>query len=203
MTFITIISIGLFVSGCVEAQRPPETILDSPEHHVVNGYKLIEKSMINDAEREFQQALQYDPNFSSALRGMGYVYGIKKSFDSAFKSMESAAVHAKEKQDKALAYVGAIRLHTMKRGEGWLKQSEKYFSLAIAEVKDFPDAYYYIGMAYTTGHRFVQAENSFRKVVEINETFVMEAQEQLKKVQNNLRRVPESENTKRLALILW
>jgi tetratricopeptide (TPR) repeat protein len=202
MTVITIISIGLLLGGCVEGTKPPETILDSPEHHVVNGYKLIEKGMINDAEREFQVALQYDPNLSSALRGMGFVYGIKKSFDPAFKSMERAAAHAKRKQDKALAYVGAIRLYTIKRGEGWLKQAEKYFSLALAEVKDFPEAYYYMGVAYTVDHRFVQAENSFRKVLEINETFVMEAQEQLKKVQNNLRRVPESEYEKRLALHL-
>ena len=202
MTVITIISIGWLLGGCVEGTKPPETILDSPEHHVFNGYKLIEKGMINDAEREFQVALQYDPNLSSALRGMGFVYGIKKSFDPAFKSMERAAAHAKRKQDKALAYVGAIRLHTIKRGEGWLKQSERYFSLALAEVKDFPEAYYYMGVAYTVDHRFVQAENSFRKVLEINETFVMEAQEQLKKVQNNLRRVPESEYEKRLALHL-
>jgi tetratricopeptide (TPR) repeat protein len=116
--------------------------------------------------------------------------------------MERAAIHAKNKHDKALAYVGTIRLHTMQRGEGWLKQAEKYFSRALAEVKAFPEAYYYMGVAYTEGHRFVQAENSFRKVLEINETFVMEAQEQLKKVQNNLRRVPESEHEKRLALHL-
>lgn len=202
MTVITIISIGWLLGGCIEGAKPAETILDSPEHHVFNGYKLIEKGMINDAEREFQLALQYDPNLSSALRGMGFVYGIKKSFDRAFKSMERAATQAKEKRDKALAYVGAIRLHTMQRGEGWLKPSEKYFSLALAEVKEFPEAYYYMGVAYTVGHRFVQAENSFRKVLEINETFVMEAQEQLKKVQNNLRRVPELEHEKRLALHL-
>jgi tetratricopeptide (TPR) repeat protein len=200
MTGIAIISIGLLLGGCVEGKKPPETILDSPQHHVDNGYKLIDKGRINDAEREFKLALQYDRNFSSALRGMGFIYGIKRSFDPAFKSMESAAAHAKEKRDKALAYVGMIRLHTIRGEEGWLKQTEKYFSLALAEVKDLPEAYYYMGVAYTVDHRFVQAENSFRKVLEINETFIMEAQEQLKKVQNNLRRVPESGHEKRLAL---
>ncbi len=98
MTVITIISIGLLLGGCVEGTKPPETILDSPEHHVVNGYKLLEKGMINDAEREFQLAFQYDPNLSSALRGMGFVYGIKKSFDPAFKSMERAATRAKKSE---------------------------------------------------------------------------------------------------------
>ena len=200
MTIITIISIGLLPGGCVEAPKPPETILDSPEHHVVNGYKLLEKGMSNDAKREFQLALQYDPKISSAHRGMGFVYGIKGSFDPAFQSMEKAVAQAENKRNKALAYVGLIRLHTKKRGEGWLTQSEKYFSQALAEVKDLPEAYYYMGVAYTESHLFVQAENSFRKVLEINKSFVMEAEEQLRKVQNNLRRVPDSENEKRIAM---
>ena len=200
MTIITIIAFGLLMGGCVQAPKTPETVLDSPEHHVVNGYKLMEKGMTNDAEREFRIALQHDPSLSPALRGMGFVYGIKGSYDPAFKSMEKAVANSRDNRNKALAYVGFIRLHTMQRGAGWLKQAEKNFSLALAEVEDFPEAYYYIGVAYTVDKRFVQAENSFRKVVEINQTFVMEAQEQLKKVQNNLRRVPESEKAKRLAL---
>lgn len=200
VTLITIILIGLSMGGCVEGQKPPETLLGSPEHHVVNGYKLMEKGMTNDAEREFQLALQHDPNLSSALRGMGFIFGIKGSFAAAIGYMEKAVAHAKNKRDKALAYVGFIRLHTMERGEGWIEQAEKNFSMALEEVKDLPEAYYYMGVAYTMDQRFVQAENAFRKVVEINEGFVMEAREQLKKVQNNLRRVPQSDHEKRLAM---
>ena len=200
VTLMPIILIGLSMGGCVEGQKSPETILDSPEHHVVNGYKLMEKGMTNDAEREFQLALQQDPNLSPALRGMGFIFGIQESFDPAFKSMEKAVAHAKNNRNKALAYVGFIRLYTMERGEGWIEQAEKYFSMALAEVKDLPEAYYYMGLAYTMDQRFVQAESAFRKVVEINEGFVMEAREQLKKVQNNLRRVPPSDHEKRLAL---
>ncbi len=202
MTVIGLILMGLLPGGCVQAPKRPETVLDSPENHVVNGYKLIEKGMIIDAEREFQLALKHDPNLSLALRGMGFVYGIKGSFDPAFESMERAASHAKEGRDKALVYVGFIRLNTMRGEEGWLEQAEKYFSLARTEVKDLPEAYYYIGVAYASSHLFVQAENSFRKVLKINKTFVIEAEEQLRKVQNNLRRVPDSEIEKRFALDL-
>lgn len=197
---ITLISVGLLVGGCGQGQKTTETVLTSPEHHVINGYKLLDKGMINDAEREFRLALQYDPNLSSALRGMGYVDGIKRSFDLAFEAMEQAASQAHTSHDKALAYVGLIRLNTMRGEEGWLLQAEKYFSLALAEVKDLPEAYYYMGVAYVEARQFVQAENSFRKVVEIKKTFVPEAEEQLKKVQNNLRREPDSGNEKRLAV---
>lgn len=202
LTSITLVSLGLLLDGCVQAPRPSETILDSPEHHVVAGYKLIDKGMIIDAEREFKVALQYDPDLSSALRGMGYVYGIQGSYDRAFESMERASSFAREGLDRALTYVGFIRLNTMRGEEGWLEKAEKYFSLALTEVEDLPEAYYYMGMAYTASHRFVQAENSFRKVLEINKTFVMEAEEQLKKVQNNLRRVPDSGIEKRMASVI-
>lgn len=196
---ITLISAGLLLVGCVQSQKTPETVLTSPQHHVINGYKLLDKGMINDAEREFKIALQYDPDLSSALRGMGYVNGIKRSFDPAFAAMERAVSQAHTKQDKALAYVGLIRLNTMRREEGWISQAENCFSLALSEVEDLPEAYYYMGVAYLEARRFVQAENSFRKVLEIKKTFVPEAEEQLKKVQNNLRRETDPENDKKLA----
>jgi tetratricopeptide (TPR) repeat protein len=195
-----IISALLLLGGCIQDQTRPETVLTSPEHHVINGYKLLDKGMINDADREFQIALQYDPNLSSALRGVGYVDGIKRYFDPAFEAMEQAVSTAHTKLDKAMAYVGLIRLNTLRGEEGWLSQAEKYFSLALSEVKDLPDAYYYMGVAYLEAHRFVQAENAFRKVLEIKKNFVMEAEEQLKKVQNNLRREPDLDNEKRLVL---
>ena len=56
-----------------------------------------------------------------------------------------------------------------------------------------------MGVAYVEARRFVQAENAFRKVLEIKKTFVMEAEEQLKKVQNNLRWEPELGHEKRYA----
>ena len=118
-------------------------------------------------------------------------------------SMRRASSYAREGRDRALTYVGFIRLNTMRGEEGWLEQAEKYFSLALTEVKDLPEAYYYMGVAYTASHLFVQAENSFRKVLEINDTFVMEAEEQLRKVQNNLRNVPDSEFEKRIAMDIW
>lgn len=196
---IILISAGLFLGGCVQSQKRPETVLTSPEHHVINGYKLLDKGMTDDAEREFIIALHYDPDLSSALRGMGYVDGIKRSFEPAFEAMERAVLQAHTKHDKAMAYVGLIRLNTMRGEEGWLSQAEEYFSLALSEVNDLPEAYYYMGVAYLEARRFVQAENSFRKVLEIKKAFVPEAEEQLKKVQNNLRREPDSENEGRFA----
>ena len=70
-TYIITIILGLFLVGCYQKASKIETVLDSPEHHVDSGFMFIKKDMLNDAQREFEQALQYDPNFSAALRGKG------------------------------------------------------------------------------------------------------------------------------------
>jgi len=182
-TSITTVILGLFLFGCSQKASQMETVLDSPEHHVVSGFMFIKKDMLNDAQREFEHALQYDPSLSAALRGIGLVYGLKKEFKPAFDSMAFAVLYAKTEQEKALAYVGYIRLHRMRGEKGWLGEAEKNFSQATSLVNELPEAYYYLGIAYKAGYRYAEAKSSFKKVLEINKTLVTEAEEQLKDIQ--------------------
>ena len=175
--------IGFFLVGCVKKPVQMETILDSPEHHVASGFLLIKKDLLNDAEREFERALQDNPKYSPALRGRGLVCALKKEFTPAFEFMTAAGLYAEQKQEKALTYVAFIRLYTMRGGEDWLTEAERNFSLAISLVPDLPDAYYYLGVAYQSAKRYPEAERSFKKVLEINKTFVMEAEEKLRNLQ--------------------
>ena len=182
-TSIITVILGLFLIGCSQKATQMEAVLDSPEHHVVSGFMFIKKDMLNDAQREFEYALQYDPRFSDALRGVGLVYGLKKEFKPAFNSMDVAVLYAKTERGKALAYVGYMRLHRMRGEKGWLGEVEKNFTLATSLVNDLPEAYYYLGVAYKAGYRYADAKNSFKKVLEINKTLVTEAEEQLKDIQ--------------------
>ena len=182
-TPIVMVLISLFLVGCLKKPVQMETILDSPEHHVASGFLLIKKDMLNDAEREFVSALQDDPKYSPALRGRGLVCALRKEFKPAFEFMTDAGLYAEQKQEKALAHVGFIRLYTMRGGEGWLMEAEKNFYLAISLVKNLPDAYYYLGIAYKSNKKYAEAASSFKKVLEINKTFVMEAEEKLQNLQ--------------------
>jgi len=182
-TSIITVILGLFLIGCSQKATQMEALLDSPEHHVVSGFIFIKKNMLNDAQREFEHALQYDPRFSAALRGIGLVYGLKKRFKPAFDSMAVAVLYAKTEQEKALAYVGYIRLHRMRGEKGWLGEAEKNFTLATSLVNDLPEAYYYLGIAYKAGYRYAEAKSAFKKVLEINKNLVTEAEEQLRDIQ--------------------
>ena len=100
-----------------------------------------------------------------------------------FDFMAVAVLYAKTELEKALAYVGVIRLHRMRGEKGWLGEAEKNFTLATSLVSDLPEAYYYLGIAYKAGYRYAEARSYFKKVLEINKTLVTEAEEQLKDMQ--------------------
>ena len=63
-------------------------------------------------------------------------------------------VLAEKKEDKAMAHVGFMRLNSMKKEKGWLEEVEKNFFSARSIMKDLPEAYFYLAMAYKDGYRF-------------------------------------------------
>ncbi|MFH1240721.1 MAG: tetratricopeptide repeat protein [Pseudomonadota bacterium] len=166
-------------SGCAPKSRIPENVLDTPRHHASTGFKLIKKGYLYDADREFNLAVELDPHYSPAYLGLGLVYGIRRDFKKAFEAMGSAKDYAKDKEDKALACMGFMRLYSMQKANGWLKDAEGSFLEAIGYVKDLPEAYYYMGIAYEDANRINESRKAFEKVLEINKRLVPEAHEAL------------------------
>jgi len=169
-----------FLVSCSPKPRVPESLLDTPEHHVSSGLKLLKKNYLFDARREFELALQLDPEYSDAHRGLGLTYGSEKKFEPALESMRRARDTAKTKKDKALAYVGFMRLYTMEQADHWLDRVKALFSDALQYQKDLPDAYFYMGIAYKKANRSSEAETAFKRVLEINKGLVMESENELR-----------------------
>ena len=182
----TVFLFALFsLSGCSPKPRVPESILDTPEHHVSSGLKLLGKNYLYDAQREFQLALQLDPKYSDAYRGLGLTYGKERKFERALESMRSARDNAKTKTEKALAYVGFMRIYTMEEGENWLDKVKERFSDALQFKEDLPDTYYYMGVAYKKANRLPEAEKAFKKVLAINKGLVIESKKALKSLRES------------------
>jgi tetratricopeptide (TPR) repeat protein len=197
---IALPSVWLIPVGCTPRPRHTEGFLDTSEHHGFNGFQLIKHERVDDAQREFELALELDPKYPPAHRGMGLVYGMKKQFKSAIESMGRARDYAQKKEDKALADVGFMRLHIMKKGKGWMDEVKKNFSRAGSTLKDLPEAFYYMGIAYKYGYRFDDSEKALKRVLKIKKTLILEADEQLKIVRKIKRAKPESEFGKRAAV---
>jgi len=166
--------------GCATEGMLVEPVLDSPGHHVESGFKLMEKGRLADAGREFTFARQLDPKCSAAYRGMGLVNGLKGEFPAAFTAMDFAVKLSADGEEKVLAHEGFIRLYAMSMKKGWLRAAEKNFALARAITTDNPSVYYYMAVAYEVGGCYAEAEETFRKVIEINNGYIVETYEHLK-----------------------
>jgi len=169
----------LFMQGCFQTPRAPEGVLDTPAHHVSSGFKFLQKDYNADARREFELALQLDPYYSGAHRGLGLVYGKAKEFELAFGTMREARDDASSGEQKALAYVGFMRLYTMRKKTGWLEQVEERFKEALRWKSDLPQAYFYMGIAYKQADRITDAEQSLNQVLKLNQSLVAEAKKEL------------------------
>jgi tetratricopeptide (TPR) repeat protein len=174
-----------FFMSCSPKPRIPESVLDTPEHHVSSGLKLLHKNYLFDAKREFELALQLNPGYSDAHRGLGLTYGMEKKFEPALESMRMARDTAETKRQKALAYIGFMRLYTMEQGDHWLDKVKDLFSDALQYQKDLPEAYFYMGMAYKKANRPSEAETAFKKVLEINNGLVLESENELKSLSSS------------------
>jgi tetratricopeptide (TPR) repeat protein len=204
LAFIGLIAAALLIGGCAPGARVPIPTLGTPEHHTYSGMRLLKQGKLMDAEREFEVAIELDRTYASAYRGLAIVLGYKGDFKTAFQYMAKAEELAKGKQEKALAYVGFMRLHTQQKGEWWLAQVESYFREAMKTLRDLPempDPYYYMGLAYKEAFRFSDAGGAFKKVLEINKTLMREADQQLSTVQKIARAMPATPIGKRIALL--
>ena len=80
----TVVIIGLFaITGCGPQSMTLGAALDSPEHHVTNGLKLMAGDKMEAAMREFNRAAELDPNYSRAYFHMGMVYKVAHNWDRA------------------------------------------------------------------------------------------------------------------------
>jgi len=191
----------LFIGACAPKARKAVSALDTPEHHVFSGMKLLEKENYDDAMREFNLAIQLDPKFSSAYTGIGLVNGYKGNFKEAFDNAKKGRELAKTNDDKVNARVGLMRIYSMERKGDWIDEVESAFKGAIDIDPKSSAAHYYMGEAYKLFYDFDKAGEMFKKVLDMNDKYLMEANNQWKLVQKIQRAAPGSIIGKKIALI--
>lgn len=201
---ISCLAAVFLVGGCAPKQHAPIPILGTPKHHAYNGERLLENGKLADAEREFALAMELDPEYAPAHRGLGIVLGYRGNWKNAFQHMINAEQLAEGRQEKALAHVGFMRLYTQRKGEGWLDKAASCFRDAMKTLRglpEMPDPYYYMGLAYRDAFRFCDSAGAFKKVLEINKTLISQADRQLTLVKKIERAMPTTLVGKEIALL--
>ena len=98
------LAVILCFCGCGPKPRPPESVLDTPEHHAQSGMKLIAMGKYDDATREFDLAKELDPRFSPAFVGSGLVLGYRGDFKQGLKDMDKALSLAQTNQIDSVSH---------------------------------------------------------------------------------------------------
>jgi tetratricopeptide (TPR) repeat protein len=188
------------LTGCSGQHWTAQSFLDTPKHHTSNGFSFLDRGQMSDAEREFDAALRLDSSFSQAHCGLGLIAGTREDYSRAFQSMALARGYAKNDEDRAMVAVGEMRLHTMKKGKGWLDHVEVFFDDAVKSKPDWPEAYYYLGFAYKQSYRFQDAEKAFEKVLALNSQLFWQAKRESRVIRKVISAMPGSLVGKRVAL---
>ncbi len=202
IALFTVISAVFFLLSCAKVERTPLSYIDTPEHHTYTGIKLMNQGKYPDAEREFDLALQLNPKFSKAYGGSGLVKAYKGDFDAAFDAMKKAEKYAKDNSEKIFVHVGKIRLFTMrKKKRDWLKRSEEEFNNVVAIDPKSSAAYYFMGIAYKYGLEYTKAGGAFAKVLDLNDEYLEQANDEWRLIQKIQRAMPGTQAGKRIALV--
>ncbi len=204
--FLTVfMAIGalLLVASCAEKPeiRKPTGAMDTPEHHVLTGLRLLEEERLDDAEREFNLAVQLEPEYSRAFSGLGIVAALRGDFESAFKNMDKAEDTMETAQEKLDYHVGMVRIYAAQRGGDWVEDAEDHFKKAVKLNDRYAPAYYFMGMAYRAAYEFGKSADMFSKVIEIDGDYVNQANAEWKLVQKIERAAPGTLIGKKIALI--
>ena len=110
-TFIVIlIMCSLIFTAC-----GPETILlrpslDSPDHHIENGYKLMAYGKMDAAIREFSRAKELNSAYAPAYVGLGIAYGMTGKLEEGRALMQQAQKLARDKEERKEVEMGFERL---------------------------------------------------------------------------------------------
>ena len=200
----------LFV-GCAK-ERAPESVMDTPEHHVFNGMRSFEKGELDEAQREFRLALELDRKYGPAHTGIGLVLAARSVeaqneeaeedlLDEAFDSLKKGKQYARGKEQKVLARVGYIRVYTMTKPRDWLADAEQNFNYARLDDPEAPAPYFYMGEAYKQGYEFSKAADMYRKVLDLDKEYTAEANRSWELVQKIQRASPGTTVGKKIALV--
>jgi tetratricopeptide (TPR) repeat protein len=193
-----------FVQGCAPKVRPPESLLDTPEHHVQSGMKFLRLGRHDNAMREFELAKGLNPEFSGAYVGSGLVFGKMGNFKHGIEDMRRAIDLPKTKEEKVNANVGLIRLYLLGKesaDKNWLNKAKGAYEDAIDDSPQSAAAHYYMGEAYKEALNFQEASQLFKKVLEINNRYVIEANDAWKLIQKIQRAAPGTTIGKKIALV--
>jgi len=203
ITASLLILLAFLTFACAQQAAKPQATMDTPEHHVMSGNKLLKAGNYDGAIAEFERARALDPKHAPAYLGLGLGYGYKGDFETGLKQMKKGAGYAKGDDQKYDLEVGYMRLYLMGKGQAdrhWFDELRSTYRKAASRLPERPEAFYYMGLAYKTKYEFRKASREFTKVLDLDKGLVEEADREYALMQKIERAMPGSSIGKQIAI---
>jgi tetratricopeptide (TPR) repeat protein len=196
---LSILAIGLIVSGCGPKPIQKESVLDTPENHYNQGLRELKVNNLTKAAEEFGRATALNLEYAGGYVGMGLVEAEKKNFKEALEWVDKGLGKNDQFIDGFIAK-GRI-LAKQRKGDDWLEDAVKQFEKALKISPNSEKALYYLGLTYKEAYEFGEAVTTFSKVVEIKGDYAKEANTEWELVQKIQRAAPGTKIGAKIALI--
>jgi len=84
--------------------------LDTPSHHIDNGYKLMAYGKLDAAIQEFARAKELNATYAPAYVGLGIAYGMQSNLEKGRLLMKQAQKLARDNEERKEVEMGFERL---------------------------------------------------------------------------------------------
>ena len=163
-------TIGVKVSAEDKKKRDAETLYVKGR----NAWNKRTTESINEAVRNFEQALQLNPSYALAYAGLADCYNMLATYGGqspkeAFPKAHDAAIKALA-IDNNLAEAHAALAYTTFRGEWKWQEAEKEFKQAISLNDNYASAHQWYANFLAARGRFDEAIRETRRTQEIDKT---------------------------------
>ncbi|MHB8908194.1 MAG: S-layer homology domain-containing protein [Syntrophales bacterium] len=210
---LMVTAMGILTVSCGPKAQQPLSRLDTPEHHTAIGIRLLDQEKYTDAGRAFALALNLDPRFAKASAGAALAKAYQGNLTEGRELLRQAERQARSDEEKIFVLGGKIRINTLSHAaclrirsgcapdDAWLKSSLEAFNGALLLDPKAADVYYFMGEAYLTAMDLEPAGRMFSRVLDLNTTYLAEADRRWKLVQKIRRAKPDTLTGRKIALV--
>ena len=199
-------------SGPAQKPRAQKGQMDTPEFHQTQGDKHLLEGDYEGAKRAYNLALELDGKHSKSQSGLAVALAYlasgditeetkQETFEKGQDLLDNALSNAKTEADTAKAHVNAVRFYvvTERPADKWYDKAKDHFDDAKSLTPDDPEPYFFMASAEAGRLNYEEATVLYKRVLSIGRAYDVEADQELKRIQQIQRALPGSRFGEKIA----
>ncbi len=174
--FVAITLFSLLAASAVAQQqspRAPREQIPPGAREFVRGQQAVKKWNADEAIRNFERALDINPDLILSHYYLGYAYQKKMDWDKAGENFEQFLRNVNDDDPKAHQLV----FHATRQGGLALAQTDNfrraipYLQATVTAKPKDKEAHFYLGVALSKDQNLAKAETHLKKVIELDDDY--------------------------------